>query len=102
MPPPDRLLPAAPGGDRMSPAVVIRELDRILRQRGLRRLYGAACEVFGVVSVGAGLTVWTNGRMLLWHVNGVPDACPAAQIEAAAERLAALAARAGPPDTGPQ
>jgi hypothetical protein len=54
---PDRLLPAAPGGNRMSPTVVIRELDRILRERGLTRLYSAACEVLGVVSVCTGLTV---------------------------------------------
>jgi hypothetical protein len=53
----DRLLPAAPGGNRMSPTVVIRELDRILRERGLTRLYSAACEVLGVVSVCTGLTV---------------------------------------------
>jgi len=66
----------------------------MLRQRGMTRVYGAACTVFGVISVSPGLTVWTNGRLLLWHFNGVPDAYPAADVEAAAERLATLATSA--------
>jgi len=94
MRPADRLLPAAPGSIRMSPASVVRALDQMLRQRGMTRVYGAACTVFGVISVSPGLTVWTNGRLLLWHFNGVPDAYPAADVEAAAERLATLATSA--------
>jgi hypothetical protein len=89
-----RLLPAAPGTVRMSPASVVSALDGMLRQRGIRRVYTAACAVFGVVSVSTDLTVWTNGRVLLWHFNGVHDACPAAEVEVAAERLAMLAVRA--------
>jgi hypothetical protein len=100
MQPPVRLVPAAPGTIRMSPASVVRALDGMLRQRGIRRVYSAACAVFGVVSVNTDLTVWTNGRVLLWHFNGMPDACPAADVEGAAERLAALATRTNPPDTG--
>ena len=100
MQPADRLLPATPGSTRVSPASVVRKLDQMLRQRGMTRVYSAACTVFGVVSVSPGLTVWTNGRVLLWHFNGMPDAYPAADVEAAAERLAMLAARTGAPDTG--
>ncbi len=100
MQPPDRLLPAAPGSTRVSPASVVRSLDQMLRQRGMTRIYTAACAVFGVVSVSLNLTIWTNGRVLLWHFNGVPDACPAADLEAAAERLVMLAARTNSPDTG--
>jgi hypothetical protein len=85
---------------RVSPADLVRALDGMLRQRGIRRVYSAACAVFGVVSIDVGLTVWTNGRVLLWHVNGVADACPAAEVEDAAERLALLAVRAGTSDTG--
>ncbi len=96
MQPPARLLPAAPGTIRTSPASVVRALDGLLRQRGMRRIYSAACGVFGVLSVTTDLTVWTNGRVLLWHFNGVPDACPAAEVEVAAERLAALTSAAGP------
>ena len=61
---------------------------------GMTRVYSAACTVFGVISVGPGLTVSTNGRVLLWHFNGVPDTYPAADVEAAAERLATLATSA--------
>jgi hypothetical protein len=100
MQPPVRLVPAVPGTVRTSPASVVRALDGMLRQRGISRVYSAACAVFGVVSVSTDLTVWTNGRVLLWHVNGVPDACPAAEIEDAAERLALLAVRADGSDTG--
>ncbi len=100
MQPPDRLLPAAPGSIRMSPPSVVRALDQMLRQRGMTRVYSAACTVFGVVSVSPDLTVWTNGRVLLWHFNGVPDACPAADVEAAAERLVMLVTRTDSPGTG--
>lgn len=100
MQPPIRLLPAVPGTVCMSPADVVRALDGRLRQHGVRRVYSAACAVFGVVSVNTGLTVWTNGRVLLWHFNGVADACPAADVEGAAERLAMLAAPTGSSNTG--
>jgi hypothetical protein len=100
MQPSARLLPAAPGTVRMSPASVISALGGMLRQRGIQRVYTAACAVFGVVSVSTDLTVWTNGRVLQWHFNGVPDACPAAEVEVAAERLAMLAVRTGSSDTG--
>lgn len=76
-------------------------LDDVLRQRGDKTdLQRRVCAVFGVVSVSADLTVWTNGRALLWHYAGVPDAYLAGDVEGAAERLATLAARIGPPDTG--
>jgi hypothetical protein len=92
-------MPAASGTLDASPASVARALDAMLRERGIRRIYSAACAVFGVVSVTADLTVWTNGLVLLWHVNGIPDTYPAADVQGAAERLAALAARTGSSDT---
>jgi hypothetical protein len=79
---------------------VVRALYETLRQRGITRIYGTACAIFGVISVNTDLTVWTNGRVLLWHFNGMPDAYPAADVEAAAERLAMLAVRTGSSDTG--
>jgi hypothetical protein len=100
MQPQARLLPAAPGTVPMSPVSAVRTLDGLLRPRGIRRIYSAACSVFGVVSVDTDLTVWTNGRVLLWHYGGVPDSCPAADVEVVAERLAALAARTESSDTG--
>jgi hypothetical protein len=99
MQPPDQLSPAAPGSIGMSPASVIRALDQMLRQRGMTRVYSATCAVFGVISVTSDLTVWTNGRVLLWRFNGMPDAYPAADLEAAAERLATLATSAADPRT---
>ena len=98
--PPARLFPAVPGTIRTNPASVVRALAEMLCQRGIRRVYSASCDVFGVVSVNTDLTVWTNGRVLLWHYGGAPDACPAADLEGAAERLATLAAQIGSPDTG--
>ena len=86
---------------RTSPAGVVRALGQMLRQRGMTRVYTAACTVFGVISVSPGLTVWTNGRVLLWHFNGSRDTYPAADLEAAAERLAALATPAAGPRTSP-
>ncbi len=71
----------------------------MLRQCGMTRVYTAACTVFGVISVTTGLTVWTNGRVLLWHFNGSPDSYPAADVEAAAERLVRLATPAAGPRT---
>jgi hypothetical protein len=92
-------MPSASKTLRPSPANVVRTLGAMLRERGIERIYGAACAVLGVLSVNADLTVWTNGRMLLWHVNGMPDVHPAADIEGATERLAALATRTGSSDT---
>lgn len=100
MEPSARLLPATPGTVRTSPASVVRALAEMLRQRGITRIYSAACPVFGVVSISTGLTAWTNGRLLVWRYGGVSHAYPAADVEGAAERLATLAARMGSPDTG--
>ena len=77
---------------------MVRALAEMLRQRGILRVYSASCDVFGVVSVNTDLTVWTNGRVLLWHYGGAPDACPAADIEGAVDRLAALTEPTGSSD----
>jgi hypothetical protein len=95
---------APPAGYRQhsrcgSASAECRALAEMLRQRGIRRVCSASCDVFGVVSVNTDLTIWTNGRVLLWHYGGSPDAYPAADVEGAAERLATLAARMGFPDT---
>jgi hypothetical protein len=51
---------------------------RLLARHGLTRVYTAACQVFAVISVTAGLTVWTNGHRLWWDENGQSRAWPAA------------------------
>jgi len=70
----------------------------LLAQHGLTRIYTAACHLFAVISVTAGLTVWTNGRQLWWTRDGQPRTWPAADPEAAAAHLAMLAAPPGPVD----
>jgi hypothetical protein len=68
----------------------------MLAGQGLTRIYVAACSVIAVISVTAGLTVWTNGRQLWITHAGQRETWPAADAEAAAARLAALA-RPGTP-----
>ncbi len=44
-----------------------------------------------MISVGAGLTVWTNGGQLWWTRDSQPRTWPAADPEGAAAHLATLA-----------
>ena len=46
-----------------------------------------------MISVGAGLTVWTNGGQLWWTRDGQPRTWPAADPEGAAAHLATLASQ---------
>jgi hypothetical protein len=87
--------PVPPGGPRATPARVAAALAAQLARHGLTRTYVAACELFAVISVAAGLTVWTNGRALWWDYRGQRRIWPAADTDAAAAHLAALARRAG-------
>jgi hypothetical protein len=70
---------------------VTRSLAEMLHQRGIERVYSAGYPTVGVISVTPDLTVWTDGRTLRWYCDGTPGNCPAADLEAAAERLATLA-----------
>jgi hypothetical protein len=83
--------PAPPGTAPSSPGHLAATLARLLAQHGLSRIYTAACHLFAVISV-AGLTVWTNGRVLWWTRDGQPCTWPAADPEGAAAHLAGLAA----------
>jgi hypothetical protein len=65
---------------------------------GIEHVYSAVHPTVGVISVTPDLTVWTDGRTLRWSRDGTPDDCPAADLEAAAERLATLA---DPADSSP-
>jgi hypothetical protein len=76
---------------RASPARVAAALARLLAGRGLARVYTAACELFAVISVAAGLMVWTNGLVLWWEHGGQRQSCPAADTDRAATHLAASA-----------
>jgi hypothetical protein len=94
---PPHLTPAPPGfPPRQRPAEVLDALAGQLRQRGLTHLYAASCRLFGVLSVSAGVTVWTNGRVLWWRAADDETTWPAADAPGAAWRLAELSAAPDP------
>jgi hypothetical protein len=84
--------PAPPSSARASPARIAAALAGLLAARGVTRVYTAACELFAVISVAGGLTVWTNGLVLWWEHGGLRQSWPAADTERAAGHLAATAA----------
>ena len=85
---PAYLLPAPP--PRQRPARALDALAAELRQRGMTGMYTASCRLFGVLSVSAGVTVWSNGRVLWWRVGDEETTWPAADVPGAARRLAEL------------
>jgi hypothetical protein len=91
-----------PGTGAPSPADIAATLAGLLAGYGLTRIYVAACPVIAVIPVTAGLTAWTNGRLLRITRDGRREAWPAADITAAAARLAALARPARPDIGGPR
>src|SRR5260370_38562599 len=68
--------PSPRGSARASPARIAAALAGLLAARGLTRVYTAACELFAVISVTAGLTAWTNGRQLWVTYGGEPETRP--------------------------
>ena len=80
--------PPPPGA---SPAATAAALTRALAARGITGVYTAAAARVAVVSVTAGVTAWANGHQIWCTCAGQHYAWPAADIEAAAVALAALA-----------
>jgi hypothetical protein len=74
-----------------SPAVIAATLAALLARYGLLHIYTAAVRDRAVVSVGPGLTAWTDGRQLWCTRDGHRETWPAADTRAAAARLAILA-----------
>jgi hypothetical protein len=72
-------------------ARVAAALIRQLAQYGITGIYTASTGTFAVISVTADLTVWTNGQRLWCTYHGEHHAWPAANLEAAAAGIAALA-----------
>ena len=62
-----------------------------LSLHGITGIYTASTAKFAVISVTTGLTVWTNGRLLWCARAGQRRTWPAADIQAAAADIAALA-----------
>jgi hypothetical protein len=86
MHPPDPFPP--PGA---SPAVVVTALTRALTAHGIVGIYTAAAHRFGLISVTATVTAWTNGHQIWCSSTGQHYTWPAADIDSAATALAALA-----------
>jgi hypothetical protein len=85
-----------PGTGTPGPASIAAIMAALLARHGLTRVYVTACSVIAVISVSYGLTAWTNGRLLWFTRAGQRETWPAADTQAAAARLAALA-RPGTP-----
>ena len=63
MQPPDPFPAPPPGAGYASPARAAAALARALARHGITGIYTAAAEKFAVISVTAGLTVWTNPKL---------------------------------------
>jgi hypothetical protein len=90
MHPPDPFPPPPPAAGPASPARVAATLTALARH-GITGIYTAAAEKLAVISVTAGLTVWTNGHQLWCTHDGQRHTWPATDTDTAATRLAALA-----------
>jgi len=84
--------PFPPATGSASPARAATTLASHLARHGLTGIYTAAAEKFAVISVTADLTVWTNGKTFWCTPRSQRHTWPAEHAEAAAARLAALAA----------
>jgi hypothetical protein len=88
MHPPDPFPPPPPGA---SPAATTAALTQALTACGMAGIYTATAARFGLISVTAAVTAWTNGHQIWCTSAGQHHTWPAADIEAAATSLAALA-----------
>jgi hypothetical protein len=91
MEPPAPFLPAP-----RTPAAVTADLVRLLAGHGITGIYTATAARFAIISVTTGLTVWTDGRLLWCTQAGQRRTWPAADLQAAAASIAALARPSGP------
>jgi hypothetical protein len=73
------------------PPRVAGELTRQLTRAGITGIYTATTAKFAVISVAAGLTVWTDGPHLWCTCQGQRHTWPAADPAAAAAGITALA-----------
>jgi hypothetical protein len=89
MHPPAPFPPPPPGA---SPAITAAALTRALTARGLTGIYTATAARFGLISVTATVTAWTNGHQIWCTHAARQHTWAAADIEAAAAGLAALTA----------
>jgi hypothetical protein len=88
MHPPDPFPPPPPGA---SPSATATALTRALTARGIIGIYTATAARFGLISVSTAVTAWTNGHQIWCTCAGQHHTWSAADIDAAAAGLAALA-----------
>jgi len=93
----DPLGPFPPPPSAAAPGRAAAALARALTARGITGIITAAAQKFAVISVAAGLTVWTDGDQFWCTHAGQRRSWPAADTESAAAQLALLAR----PGTGP-
>jgi hypothetical protein len=91
MHPLDPFPPPPPGASPAAPAATAAALNRALKARGLAGIYTATAARFGLISITASVTAWTNGHQIWCTCAGQQHIWPAADIEAAAASLAVLA-----------
>jgi len=84
---PDPFPPPPPGA---RPTRAAADLIHALTSHGITSIYTAAAAKLAVISVTADLTVWTNGHQFWCSHRGQRLTWPAADIETAAARIAAL------------
>jgi hypothetical protein len=85
----DPMYPPSPAAS--GPALVAAELTRQLTRADITGIYTATTAKFAVISVTAGLTVWTDGHQLWCTHQGQRHTWPAADLAAAAAGITALA-----------
>ena len=85
--PPDPFPPPPAGA---SPTRAAADLIHALTSHGITSIYTAAAAKLAVISVTADLTVWTDGHQVWCTHHGQRLTWPAADIETAATRIAAL------------
>lgn len=88
---PEPFPPPPPGASPAAPAAMAAALSRALKARGLTGIYIATAARFGLISVTASVTAWTNGHQIWCTTAGQHHTWTAADIEAAAASLAVLA-----------
>jgi hypothetical protein len=84
--------PPPPGA---SPAATVAALNRALAARGIVGVYTATTARFGLASVATEVTAWTNGHQIWCNCVGRHYIWVAADIDAAATALVALARPGG-------
>lgn len=75
------------GGNVQPEPNALRELETILREAGMDRLYGFESDGIGVLSVTQCLTIWYRDRRLIWTQGSMERSWPVTDVAGAAEAI---------------